>query len=163
MSIAIQAVAGMEVFVCDNMVMRGDVIMFKRKHTTNLSLAEEVAAGVAKFKTHYRGLEGMVNGLKKAKLTDTEAKALMHDAFTGLVNIRKDGLDYEDSLPVRLLPAVSREYFEPRLKEFEPRTKWSLHNAFTEVLKELPLVPRMRHTESVGMVFGMHELGPVAA
>jgi len=33
------------------------------------------------------------------------------------------------------LPAVLREWDEPRHPEFEPRTAWSLLNAFTEVLK----------------------------
>lgn len=57
--------------------------------------------------------------LKRRELADIEAEALMHDVFA------------EGPMPVRLLPAVSENYFEPQLAEFEPRNAWSLHNAFT--------------------------------
>lgn len=143
MSISIQMVAGMSVFVCDNMVMRGDVIMLKKKHTTNLELGAEVKLGVSKFKEHYGQLLGMVADLKDRKLSDPDAKVLMYDAFTA------------SEMPIRFLPAIDREYFQPRRREFEPRNAWSLHNAFTEVLKQLPVVPRMKHTQSLGRLFGM--------
>lgn len=45
MSMSLQLVAGLTVFVCDNMVLRGDMIVLKKRHTLNLALAgEEVAA-----------------------------------------------------------------------------------------------------------------------
>jgi hypothetical protein len=46
------------------------------------------------------------------------------------------------ALPASSIPKVLHEYGEPFLPDFHPRTAWSLHNAFTEVMKEKPhLVP----------------------
>ena len=65
----------------------------------------------------------------------------IHDAFVHGV------------MPVRLLPEVSRSYFEPELAEFKPRTAWSLHNAFTGVAKEMPT--RLPAIQELGRLFGM--------
>jgi hypothetical protein len=35
-----------------------------------------------------------------------------------------------------MLPKALKEWNEPRHAEFEPRTAWSMLNAFTEALKE---------------------------
>lgn len=42
MSMSIQMVAGMRVFVCDNMVMSGDAVVLRRKHTSGLELEAEL-------------------------------------------------------------------------------------------------------------------------
>ena len=58
-------------------------------------------------------------------------------------------------MPVRFLPDVSKSYFEPTLKAFEPRTAWSLHNAFTGLAKEMPMSTRLPAIQAVGKLFGM--------
>ena len=58
-------------------------------------------------------------------------------------------------MPVRFLPDVSKSYFEPTLKAFEPRTAWSLHNAFTDLAKEMPMTTRLPAIQAVGKLFGM--------
>ena len=58
-------------------------------------------------------------------------------------------------MPVRLLPDVSRAYFEPQLAEFEPRNAWSRHNAFTGLAKEMPMPTRLPAIQAVGKLFGM--------
>ncbi len=47
-------------------------------------------------------------------------------------------------LPKHLGTVVYVHYFEPKYPEFEPRTMWSLENAFTSALKELDPVARLR-------------------
>jgi hypothetical protein len=41
---------------------------------------------------------------------------------------------------------VHDHYFDPHHEEFQPRTTWSLSNAFTSALKELDPIPQFRAT-----------------
>jgi hypothetical protein len=142
-TMSLQICAGLSVFVCDNLCFRGDLIALKRKHTSGLNLRVELAEAVIRFEEHFGRLTGEVASLKERWLADLEAKALIHDVFT-------QGL-----MPVRFLPDVSKAYFEPQLPAFEPRSAWSLHNAFTGVAKEMPMTTRLPAIQAVGKLFGM--------
>jgi hypothetical protein len=150
-SMSIQICAGLAVFVCDNLAFRGDLIALKRKHTSGLNLRTELASAVLRFQEHFGRLVGEIETLKARELRDIEAKALMHDVFA------------EGLMPVRLLPAVSESYFEPKLADFEPRNAWSLHNAFTAVAKEMPMSTRLPAIQAVGKLFGMTNGGEIDA
>jgi hypothetical protein len=41
-------------------------------------------------------------------------------------------------------------YFNPQHEEFQPRTMWSLSNAFTSAFKELDPIPQFRATARLG-------------
>jgi len=56
-------------------------------------------------------------------------------------------------MPLRLLPEVSRSYFEPDVPEFAPRTAWSLHNAFTGAAKVMPMTTRLPAIQTLGKFF----------
>src|SRR5713226_2841681 len=142
-SMSLQICAGLSVFVCDNLVFRGDLIALKRKHTSGLNLKEELTLSVVRFQDHFGRLTGEITHLKHARLVDVEAKAMIHDVFA------------EGLMPVRLMPDVSKSYFEPQLPAFEPRTAWSLHNAFTGVAKEMPMTTRLPAIQAIGKLFGM--------
>src|SRR6059058_4412624 len=118
-TMSIQICAGLSVFVCDNMVFRGDLIALNRKHTSGLHLRTEINHAVLRFQDHFGRLTGEIANLKDRAVSDTDAKAILHDVFV------------EGILPIRLLPEASNLYFEPFVDEFKPRTAWSLHNAFT--------------------------------
>ena len=49
----------------------------------------------------------------------------------------------------RLIPAVLREWREPRHQEFKGRDVWSLFNSFTEALKDGNLAELPKRTESL--------------
>jgi hypothetical protein len=68
-------------------------------------------------------------------LSDQRAKLIIYEAFFG-------GMA---DLPKHLGSVVHEHYFEPKYPEFEPRTLWSLENAFTSALKELEPVARLRY------------------
>lgn len=119
------------------------MIALKRKHTSGLNLRVELAGAVLRFQEHFGRLAGEVEHLKARALPDIEAKALIHDAFaTGL-------------MPLRFLPEVSQGYFAPALLDFEPRTAWSLHNAFTGAAKAMPMTTRLPAIQALGKFFGM--------
>ena len=142
-TMSIQLCAGLSVLVCDNLAFRGDMIALKRKHTSGLNLRIELAGAVLRFQEHFGRLSGEVERLKSRPVADLEAKALIHDAFAS-------GL-----MPLRFLPEVSRSYFEPELAAFQPRTAWSLHNAFTGAAKDMPLTTRLPAIQTLGKLFGM--------
>lgn len=143
-TMALQMIAGLRVFVCDNMAFSGDTIMLKRRHTSGLDLMPELFGAMDKYEQHYRKLKGEVDLLKTFEMTEQQAKIILHDVFAQQV------------MPVRFLPTVSEEYFaeEQRHEEFAPRTAWSLLNAFTEVAKAMPLTTRIKATQLVGKLFG---------
>ncbi len=96
-----------------------------------------------KFQDHFGRLTGEIGNLKERNLSDTDAKAIIHDVFV------------QEIMPIRLLPEASNLYFEPFVDEFRPRNAWSLHNAFTAVAKEMPITTRMPAIQELGKYFGM--------
>jgi hypothetical protein len=91
-TMSIQICAGLSVFVCDNMVFRGDLIALNRKHTSRLYLKTELVQAVCRFQEHFGKLAGEIENLKARPLSDKEAKVMLHDVFT------------EGILPIRFLP-----------------------------------------------------------
>ena len=142
-TMSIQICAGFSVFVCDNLVFRGDLIALKRRHTSGLDLVSEVREGIEKFKNHLGSLETEIKELKEKKITDTFAKETIHDVFAAKM------------LPVNFMPQVSHDYFTPPHQEFESRTMWSLHNAFTESIKRMPMTTKFFATQRIGKYFGL--------
>lgn len=139
----ISIVAGMSVFVCDNMVLSGDSVILNRKHTSGLDLLPELMGAIGRYQERYAALKSQVADLATLTLTDNEAKAIIHDAFLAEV------------MPIRYLPNVSKEYFNPTHPNFQPGNAWSLHNAFTLIMKEMTLNRRMEGTQKLGKVFGL--------
>lgn len=142
-SMAVQMVAGMNVFVCDNMAFMGDTTFLHEKHLKGLELPEEIDRGLEQLKPKFKEMAEGVTRLRREKLTEDRAKAIMVDAFMGGV------------MPMRMLPAVMKEWAEPRHREFSPRTAWSLHNAFTEIMKGLPVTVRERRCQELGRMMGL--------
>jgi hypothetical protein len=140
-SMSIQIIAGASVFVCDNLAFSGSSIILRQPHNWGFNLAGELAGAVSRWESKADDLIKGIETLKDHKLTDTEAKALVCDAFT------------KGIMPLRFLPDVVHEYLEPEHKEFEPRTAWSLQNAFTEVQKQMPLTTRMVASQDIGKFF----------
>ncbi len=142
-SMSIQICAGLSVFVCANLVFRGDFIALTRKHTSGLNLRSELATAVLRFHDHFSRLTCEIELLKNRELESREAKAMVHDVFA------------KNLMPLRFLPEVSHAYFEPQVPGFEPRTAWSLHNAFTASAKSMPITTRLPATQAIGRLFGM--------
>ena len=149
-TMSIQICAGLTVFVCDNLAFRGDLIALRRKHTSGLNLGDELAGAVLRFRDHFTRLVSEIDGLKERRLTDLDAKGLIHDAFA------------KKLMPVRMLPAVSAAYFEPT-SQLEPRNAWSLHNAFTALAKDMPMSTRLGAIQDLGKLFGMASESRIAA
>ena len=58
--------------------------------------------------------------------------------------------------PKHLAGVVHDLYFNPKYEGFQPRTMWSLSNAFTSAFKELEPIPQFKATAKLGGIPGSH-------
>lgn len=144
-SFPVQMIAGARVFVCDNLAFSGDVIMLRRKHTAGLNLRDEIAGGIRRAIAKFADVSTSVERMTAIDLTgkDVAAKAKILDAAIKGV------------MPLRLIPAIYENYFEPKHEEFKARNAWSLHNAFTEAFKELKPNIAMQAGVELGRLFNV--------
>lgn len=148
-TMALQGIAGMRVFVCDNMAFSGETIVLRRRHTSGLNLLDEIVDALDQYEIHYRKLKAEICDLRNYAMDTVAAKVLMHDIFAKQV------------MPVRFFPEVSDVYFnqflnseEPKFAAFRERSAWNLLNAFTEVQKQMPLTTRIDAAQEIGAMFG---------
>ena len=117
--------AGNRVFVCDNLAFRSELLV-RKKHTLN---------GERNF---VKSIASAVSSLTSFK--EAEAERIKRFTHTPLGNDLADALilrAYERGvIGAHQLPRVIHEWRNPPFEEFEPRTVWSLFNAFTSAMKE---------------------------
>lgn len=142
-SLAIQGVAGTNVFVCDNLSMRGQTFAFQRKNTTRLDLHDAIASGFDRFTVQVQALNIEIERLSNTPLDNDAAKLAIYDAFTRGV------------CPVRLLDDVHRFYFNASdaMTDCYDRTAWALQNAFTRAMRDLTPMRRFSATVALGRYF----------
>ena len=123
-SLSVGLVAGTRVFCCDNLAFSGEVQMH-RKHTANVfrDLPDLIYRMLSQVQVMKVRTDEEIAGMKVLQVSQERAHHLMVEA------IRKG------VLPASRLPKVIDAWEDPRHEEFQPRTAWSLFNAFTEVLK----------------------------
>jgi hypothetical protein len=139
-SMRIALTVGYRVFVCDNMAFHGDFTPVLAKHSKNFNLPDAIDIGLGRMQRNFEPMQKQVQGWKQHQLTDGAAKNIIYDAF----------LDDDLALPRHLLRPVHEHYFNPQYPEFQPRTVYSLTNAFTSALKELDPVPQFKATAKLG-------------
>lgn len=119
--------AGSRVFVCDNLAFRSELLI-RRKHTANgqARFSTDIAGAIASLASFRTAETVRIHALQDRVLTDAEAESLMLRA-----SIQR-GIVAQNQLGT-----IFTEYHEPRHADFQPRTAWSLLNAFTEVLRDM--------------------------
>jgi len=117
-------VAGTRVFVCDNLAFSGEVRL-SRKHTKHAfrDLRQLMARAVGQLGEKFRKLDQRVDAYRLQPLSDRGA----HDFIVRSINCRV--------ITPTQVPDVLKEWREPSYDAFQPRTLWSLFNAYTEVFK----------------------------
>lgn len=115
---------GSRVFVCDNLAFSGEITI-ARKHTRYImrDLPGLTNRAVGMLGNLRRTQDERIAAYKTAQLTD----GMAHDVLIRALDARV--------IPNQRIPAVLQEWREPQHDAFEPRTAWSLFNAFTEVMK----------------------------
>lgn len=118
-------VVGSRVFICDNLAFSGEV-QVARKHTRNIveDLPRLVVEAVGRLGVLRNWQEERINRYKAFPLTNHDA----HDLIILAVDAKV--------MPNAAIPEVLAQWRKPKYLSFEPRTVWSLFNAFTYVLAE---------------------------
>jgi len=116
---------GTRVFVCDNLAFRSEIVI-ARKHTRHgqTRFNEAVAKAVQGLHQYQAAEEVRIQQLQAWELSEDAANSLILRSFEASI------------VSMRLLPAVIREWRNPPIEDFAPRTGWSLLNCFTSALKE---------------------------
>ncbi len=142
-SMRLGLVVGFRLFVCDNLAFSGDYQPILAKHTKRFDLHAALAIGIDQMQRNFKPMEEQVEAWRQAQLEDDDARSIIYRAFI------EDQLD----APKHLAKVVHKNYFEPEIEDFTPRTRFSLHNAFTGAFKALEPIPMYRATASLGEFF----------
>lgn len=148
-SMSLQIVAGNKVIVCDNMMLSGQAVVLKKKHTLRTNLKEQFDRSVSMLCEQFCMMNQKIVELQEEGLRGTKkAKEIIYDAFIG-----------EKILPMRYMPSVDEWYFNPPVEATDctPNTKYGLHNAFTRVIThEVNSAAIQRtSTQHLGRLFGI--------
>ena len=133
-SFSLGLTVGRRVLVCDNLALFGDYAPVLRKHTKHVEIEALLAVAVDQMQRNFEPMRRQVDFFRGCDLSDQRAKLIIYDAF----------MEGAADLPKHLGSVVHDHYFSPKYPEFEPRTLWSLENAFTSALKELEPVARLK-------------------
>lgn len=142
-SLAVGLSAGIVVLVCSNLAF-GGTRLINRKHTSRIDLNELIARAVASLEDDFLMTETRCEDLKDEYLKDDDEarSSIVRAAELGVINS-------SDILP------VYREYKQPSHEEFREPTRWSLLNAFTEIVKKYP-TQRVDHSYlALNRAFGL--------
>lgn len=146
-SLALRAVAGAHVFVCDNLMLSGDEILFSRKSTLHMNLMQQINSGLEQFLYKQHELQRGVQRLKEFSL-----KNRIHN---GQAKERIFDLLEQKILPTRCFEPICTAYFEPEESwtDCHGNTLWSLQNACTRATKILSPQARFNTENKVGKHF----------
>lgn len=115
---------GSRVFVCSNLSFHSEVIIARRHTKFGVDRYQEALTLAVQGLHQFQVNENQrIAQLQQRELTEEAAHSLILKAFLA------------DIVSTRTLQPVIDEWQKPSYSEFEPRTAWSLHNAFTHVLK----------------------------
>lgn len=127
-SMSIGVALGGRVFVCDNMVIAGQ-IRIVRKHTAGVwqAIEDMAISTLYKYAPVWNQLKEDVAQLKQVKVTQIHGYELLGRLIGA------------DVLSPRQIPVAYKEWNVPSFPEFEPRTAWSLYNSVNQALKTSPV------------------------
>jgi hypothetical protein len=131
---------GARVLVCMNMAFHGDFQPVFAKHSNSFSLVDAISVGIDRMQRNFEPMRRQVETWKAQQLTSATAKLVIYRAFI------VDELD----APKHLARRVHESYFALQHEDFQPRTLWSLSNAFTSAFKELDPIPQFNATAKLG-------------
>jgi hypothetical protein len=106
------------------------------KHSKHFNILNALSVGVDMMQRSFEPMVQAVDRWRESQLTDVSAKLLIYQAF----------IEADLDVPRHLARNVHDLYFNPQIEEFQPRTVWSLSNAFTSAFKALDPIPQFKAT-----------------
>jgi hypothetical protein len=122
------------------MAFHSDFQPLLAKHSKSFSLIDAISVGVDRMQRNFEPMRRQVETWRAQQLTNATAKLIIYGAFI------EDELD----APKHLARRVHELYFVLEHEDFQPRTMWSLSNAFTSAFKELDPIPQFKATAKLG-------------
>jgi len=126
----LRMVVGTNVFVCNNGMATGELIMIK-KHTINLDLEAEVRSSLDVYLEKVKLIDDMVKRYTDRLLTEVESNQILMDAGR------------QEMLPWSRIGEVDKEFHNPTYPEHAEKNSWNLYNAYTSVVKKCPPLSQM--------------------
>ena len=125
-SFPVKLACGSRVFVCDNLSFSGEVVV-TRRHTARVESAMPglIARAIGEIGNLKIKQEQRFEAYHETPLDNLHA----HDLIVRALNL--------EVIAGSTVQKVLHEWRHPQHEEFEPRTVWSLFNAFTETLKAI--------------------------
>jgi hypothetical protein len=117
------------------------------KHSKHFSLEDSLAIGVDRMQRNFGPLKQQVEEWQALQLSTASAKLLIYQAF----------IEEESGFPKHLARRLHELYFRPVHEEFQPRTMWSLSNAFTSAFQGAGADPAVQGHGEAG---GLSAVGP---
>ena len=90
------------------------------KHSKNFSLQDSLAIGVDRMQRNFEPMRHQAELWQVQQISTATAKLIIYRAF----------IEGDLAAPKHLAGVVHDLYFKPKYEEFQPRTMWSLSNAF---------------------------------
>ena len=140
-TMSIQIAVGANVFVCDNMSFKGDMIALRRKHTSRLNIERELDGAINRYSENIGRLYSGIEKLRQIPLRTRDAEHMIFSCFD------------RELLPVRLFHPVIESY--RMLKKEGVVSQWQLHNCFTLQAHKLPPQRRFKATTDIGKLFNL--------
>ena len=141
-SMSLGLCSGGSVFVCENLMMTGDVTIM-RMHKGNIldELKGLIFKALLDAEDKFETIHADSQMMKRVSINDTKAYGAMGKLYGyGVISERQ-------------LPVMKREWLKPSHDSFDSRTVWSLYNAGTEALKTTPPMHRMKRQIDMHKMF----------
>lgn len=141
-SMSLGLCSGGSVFVCENLMMTGEVTVM-RMHRGNIldELKGLIFKALLGAEEKFQTIHADTQMLKEVSIEDA-------DAYSAMGKLYGYGIITETQMPV-----MKREWLKPSHDAFNDRTAWSLYNAGTEALKTTHPQHRMKRQIQMHKMF----------
>ena len=138
-TLALGIAVGASVFICDNLMLNGDAVQY-RKHTSGIDLAVETTQALEKIGPAFGDFSRLMSAMKAEPVTDLDFDSIVCNSIragvmpgTSARNVLRAWHDREAPLPFTLR---NDNGFADRLRGgvYDERTAWSAHNLITDVV-----------------------------
>jgi len=120
---AMTVVVGANVIVCGNGLITGEYVV-SRKHTTHADIPDLVTRGFDLWREKLPGVNRLVERFRSIPVEDSDERRIVVEAG------RRGIFPWKD------IGKIDEFWRRPEQNEFEPRTAWSLLNAFTATVRD---------------------------
>jgi hypothetical protein len=139
-SLRLKLPAGGRVFVCDNLMATGEIVVM-RKHTSGFDLQKEIGLMTGKVIEYCKAGDVLIQRQEKIALPEHTAFQIVGDALI------------QGFMPAGAVREAGQIYAKAEYEDLKSRTLWGLHNAFTRQTQRLAAASQLPATIAIGKFF----------